>query len=100
MNARFMSILVTASMAASVPALAKPADQSKTQGVAQLKQALGAVAATVNTQGPKGPDHFNPKVDRDQGDDHANPGAILKVCSKDTPAAHRSAICPTGVSPD
>ena len=25
----------------------------------------------------------------DQGDDHSNPQAILRVCSKDTPAAHR-----------
>lgn len=101
MNARLMSILVTASMAAGVPALAKPADQSKAQGVSQLKQALGAVAATAGAQGPKGPEHFNPKKnDNSQGANNANPDAILRVCSKDTPAAHRAAICRTGVSPD
>lgn len=101
MSARPMSILVIASMAAAVPALAKPADQSKAQGVTHLKQALGAVAATADAQGPKPPEHFNPKQnDNSQGAEHANPGAILKVCSKDTPAAHRAAICQVGVSPD
>lgn len=101
MNARFMSILVTASMAAAVPALAKPADQSRAQGVSQLRQALDEVAATADAQGPKPPDHFKPKQnDNSQGAEHANPGAILKVCSKDTPAAERAAICRTGVSPD
>lgn len=100
MNARPMSILVIASMAAGTPALAKPADRSNAQNVTQLKQALNEVAASANAQGPKPPDHFKPKTDNDQGDDNANPRAILKVCSKDTPAAHRSAICPTGVSPD
>ena len=99
MNARLMSILVIASMTAGVPALAKPADQSKAQGMAQLKQALGAVAATANAQG-QGPQEFNPKNnDNSQGAAHANPRAILKVCSKDTPAAERAAICRTGVSP-
>lgn len=100
MNARLMSILVVASMAAGVPALAKPGDQ-KEQAAAQLKQALGAVAATANAQGPKGPEHFNPKKnDNSQGANNANPEAILRVCSKDTPAAQRAAICRNGVSPD
>ena len=40
----------------------------------------------------------NRKVDPDQGDDHASARAIAVVCSKDTPAARRSAICPTPVS--
>lgn len=31
--------------------------------------------------------------DPDQGDDNASPTAITKVCSKDTPASERSAIC-------
>lgn len=99
MNARCVSILVTASMAAAVPALAKPADQSKAQGTAQLKSALSAVAAEA--QGPPPPEHFKPKNnDNSQGANNANPGAILKVCSKDTPAAQRAAICRNGVSPD
>lgn len=98
MKALGLSIIATSLVLGSA-ALAKNDNQSN-QGIGQLKQALGAVAATANAQGPKPPDHFNPKADNDQGDDHANPRAILRVCSKDTPAAHRSAICPTGVSPD
>lgn len=92
--------IVLASLAIGSAAIAKNPQNRSDQGNAHLKQALSAVAATANAQGPKPPDHFKPKFDRDQGDDHANPRAILKVCSKDTPAAHRSAICPAGISPD
>ena len=46
------------------------------------------------------PGQANRKVDPDQGDDHASLRAIEVVCSKDTPAATRSAICPAPVSPD
>lgn len=95
----FRLIILIAAAAAGAQALAKPAN-SNSQGVSHLQQALASVAVAANPQGPKPPEHFSPKVDNDQGDDHANPGAILKVCSKDTPAAHRSAICPTSVSPD
>ena len=99
MNARPLSILVIASLAVGTPALAKPAEQSKAQSTSQLRQALNEVAATAN--GPPAADHFNPKKNgNSQGANNANPGAILKVCSKDTPAAHRAAICRTGVSPD
>lgn len=98
MNARATSILLFASMAAGGPLFAKPADQAKTQSTAQLKQALGAVAATASAQGPG---DFNPKKnDNSQGAANANPRAILKVCSKDTPAAQRAAICRGGISPD
>lgn len=92
------AILLIAPISLGTAALAKPADKPAKQNNAQLEGALAAIVATA--QGPKAPDHFNPKADNDQGDDNANPGAILKVCSKSTPAAHRSAICPTGVSPD
>lgn len=100
MNALSMSLLIVA-MAAGPAALAKdkPAKHA-TESVGQLKQALATVAASATAQGIPPPEHFNPKTDKDQGDDHANPGAILKVCGKDTPAAHRSAMCPTGLSPD
>ena len=98
MNARAMSILVIASLAAGAPALAKPGDR---KAVDPLKQALAAVAASANAQGPKPPEHFKPKKnDNSQGAANANPGAILRVCSKDTPAAHRAAICRAGVSPE
>ena len=92
--------IIAASLVIGSVAFAKNPKNPQNQGIGQLKQALSAVAATAAPQGPKPPDHFNPKVDKDQGDDHANPRAILRVCSKDTPAAHLSAICPTGVSPD
>jgi hypothetical protein len=94
------AILLIAPVSLGTAALAKPADKLAKENNALLKSALGSIASTATAQGPKPPDEFNPKVDNDQGDDHANPGAILKVCSKSTPAAHRSAICPTGVSPD
>jgi hypothetical protein len=99
MNAVGVTIISTSLVFASA-AIAKNPQNSSSQGLGQLKQALAAVAATADPQGPKPPDHFSAKTDRDQGDDHANPRAILKVCSKDTPAAHRAAICPTGISPD
>lgn len=79
MKAPTVTILV-ACVACGTTALAK----GQPNGVAQLNQALAAVAASA--------------VDQDQGDGHASPTAILKVCSKDTPAAHYAAICPVGVS--
>ena len=97
MNGLTVSILAAA-IAIGPAALAK--EQPNKQGVGQLKDALAAVAAVANPQGPKPPDHFNPKTSNGQGAEHANPRAILRVCSKDTPAAHRAAICQTGVSPD
>lgn len=95
MNALPMSILLSVSMAASAPALAKPGDNSKAQGVTQLKQALGAVAATARAEGQPAD-----RASKSQGAANANPRAILRVCSKDTPAAERAAICRNGVSPD
>ena len=88
--------LVIASLVVVPAALAKgKPDQSSTQGIGLLRQALNTVAATAQSSGPPAKTE-----DKDQGDDHANAGAILRVCSKDTPAARRSAICPVSVSPD
>ena len=100
MKTLLVGAALIASMTFAGTAPAKPSDRPPKQDVGLLKQALGAVGATANAQGPKSPDQFSPKVDNDQGDDHANPGAILKVCGKDTPAANRAAICPVGISPD
>ena len=62
-----------------------------------LKQALRALVTPL--AGPTV--QVVPGVDRDQGDEHASPRAILVVCSKSTPAAQRSAICPTEpITPD
>ena len=41
-----------------------------------------------------------PKPEHDQGDEHASPRAKDVVCTKNTPAAQRSAICPQSTSPD
>jgi hypothetical protein len=73
---------------------AKP-KQAVNQKTVHLNKALAAIATTVQSTNPPAR-----TVDRDQGDDHANFRAILRVCSKDTPAARRSAICPVSVSPN
>ena len=99
MKALVTSLLIASAISGS--ALAKPKPDAPAQpSAAELNRALAAVAASADAAGPKPPEHFNPKTDNDQGDDNANPKAILKVCTKDTPAAHRAAICPVGVSPD
>ena len=92
----FSLVLLLASVATTSSGFAKVQPKSLAkQDVAQLDRALTVVAATVVPPGQSAR-----PVDPDQGDDHASPTAILHVCSKTTPAAQRSAICPTGVSPD
>ena len=88
----FVSLLLLASGSAAV---AK--DHQKPKGdVALLQHSLKVVSAGAHI-----PTSQIPKtVDHDQGDDHANPRAIERVCNKDTPAANRSAICPIAVSPN
>jgi hypothetical protein len=39
------------------------------------------------------------RPDVSQGADHASDRAIQVVCTKDTPAAQRAAICPRPISP-
>lgn len=51
-----------------------------------------ALNAAVTAQAAP-PGQAKPKVDRDQGDDNASDRARNVVCTKDTPAAQRSAIC-------
>ena len=85
--------IIIAVLMTSGTAVAK--DKPSKQSADPLNKALAVVAEQVTPPGLA-----KPKVDRDQGDDHANPGAILRVCSKDTPAAQRSAICPTSESPN
>ena len=95
MKALPVAILLVTALTSTTALAKKPPSSRPSPGAVQLKQALAAVASTIKQ------DHqFNPKADRDQGDDHANPGAILRVCSKSTPAAQRSAICPVGASPN
>jgi hypothetical protein len=92
-----ISILLTTSIAASAPAFGKPPAQANgsggQEGAALLQKANRAViegAATAQTGRP---------ADPDQGDDHASDRAIEIVCSKNTPAAQRSAIC-KNISPE
>ena len=93
MKALSLSI-VMASLVVAPAAVAKGKDdQSAKQGIGLLQKALASVAASASAPPAK-------TADNDQGDDHANPGAILKVCNKDTPAARRAAICPVGGSPN
>jgi len=73
---------------------AKNVTKSQSNGVAQLRNSLKVIASaeTPNSATPK-------TIDKDQGDDHASLNAIQNVCSKSTPAARRSAICPISASP-
>jgi hypothetical protein len=58
-----------------------------------LKKGLDAMIASASPPGQAN------RTDRDQGDNHASDRAIQVVCTKDTPAAQRSAICPRPISP-
>lgn len=70
----------------------KPQPDPKSLGL--LKKGLDAMAASAVPPGQSSrPD------DPDRGDDNASDRAIQMVCTKDTPAAQRSAICPKPVSP-
>jgi hypothetical protein len=88
----FMSLLL---LTGGTAAVAKDPPKSK-GNVALLQRSLDVVAAQAqipNSQTPK-------TTDNDQGDDHANPRAIERVCNHDNPSAQRSAICPVSISPD
>ena len=93
MKALYLGILMT-SLTIGSAATAKGRSAARN---APLSKALAVVASSV-AQAGQGQD--SRKVDPDQGDDHANAGAILMVCRKETPAARRSAICPVSVSPE
>jgi hypothetical protein len=82
----FLVISASASEAKKAP------QKAQVNGVAQLQRSLQAV---FNSAGPPAK-----TIDRDQGDDNASLKAIQTVCSKSTPAARRSAICPVSISPE
>ena len=79
--------------AGALPAQAKDQAKPANNATAELKRGLDAMMSSVTAAGQPS------TADRDQGDDHASDRAIQQVCSKDTPAAERSAICPRPVSP-
>jgi len=72
----------------------KLAETGSTKGLGALKRGLDAMASAAVPPG-----QANRPVDPDRGDDNASDRAIQMVCTKDTPAAQRSAICPKPVSP-
>ena len=59
---------------------------------------MDALATAANTMSPQAQNA--PKSDPDMGDDNASENAIQVVCTKDTPAAQRSAICDAPESPN
>ena len=88
----YIALVVFLGMA--LPAGANSKSPTSQKPPAELDGALKAMApaATPPGQTKKKPEH-------DQGDDNASDNAIDRVCTKDTPAAQRSAICPQPGSP-
>ena len=70
---------------------ARPAASASPSASENLRSALHSMVTP--------PGQSKRPVDPDQGDDHASAVAIDRVCTKHTPAARRSAICPAPVSP-
>jgi hypothetical protein len=89
-------LLISFAAASTSVAAREPAGSPNPKASTALRHALEAMAPSRHAQ--SGPSAR--PADRDQGDDHAAPRAIQMVCGKDRPAANRSAICPTPVSPD
>ena len=94
-----MKILTAAFVLAAATASAAPGNAKDTpkpayaKAVTDLRVAMDAMVATKSMPVVQ----LAKTSDPDQGDDHASDRAIDVVCSKDNPAAERSAICP--VSP-
>jgi len=85
-----LAVLLTSSATAAVSASPK----SQSSGTRVLAQGLKAVIAPAVAASAQG-------SGQSQGAVHASPRAILVVCSKNTPAAQRAAICNgEGVTPN
>ena len=85
-----LSIVMTAGLAATTATVAlagAPSDKPPTQGTPVLEVSLEQMQ-TADVQRLK-----TINGDQDQGDENASPRAKEVVCSKDTPASERSAIC-------
>jgi hypothetical protein len=83
MRIQAVALLLLAS--AGAPAVAKNTNAQPEQ---VLLKALASAAKAVSPQA-QGASTSDP----DMGDDNASQNAIQTVCTKDTPAAQRSAIC-------
>lgn len=91
MKAVSLPLIVFLIVSASNAGHAQKSPNGQTPESQELKKALNAMVAQA---GPP------PKTkDRDQGDENASERAKEVVCTKDTPASRRSAICPTPISP-
>ena len=84
-----MRNLIAAGAALALAAGSAPGLAKKSEGADVL---LNALESMKNGSSPPG--QSKRPVDPDQGDDNAALRAISEVCTKDTPAAQRSAICP------
>ena len=85
-----LSIAMTAGLAATTSTVAlagAPSDKSPAKGTPVLEVSLEQMQ-TADVQRLK-----TINGDQDQGDENASPRAKEVVCSKDTPASERSAIC-------
>ena len=89
-------LLISSAAAATAVAAKEPPTSPNAQVASELKRTLQAMVNSQTTP----PGQSARPVDPDQGDDNAALRAIQVVCSSDTPAADRSAICPTPISPD
>lgn len=88
MRALSIGVLLISSIATAAPVVAKGPPQDPSPAVnSSLHRALDLMVQSTQS------------ADRDQGDEHASARAIQVVCSKGTPAASHSAICPP-VSPE
>lgn len=84
-------VLISSAGIGTAAVAARPGTPASPSPADNLRSALHSMVSP--------PGQSKRPVDPDQGDDHASPVAIDRVCTKDTPAARRSAICPTPVSP-
>ncbi|HVM38203.1 MAG TPA: hypothetical protein VM265_07445 [Sphingomicrobium sp.] len=88
MNIAQISV-ATAALIMSSGAAQADAGKSGKSSSGDLQSALKQMMAPAMPPG-----QMSRPADPDMGDDRASAKAILVVCSKDTPAAQRSAICP------
>ena len=91
MKALSSALVICLTVSASDAGLAQAPADSKAAGQ-EFKKVLSAIMAQAQSPAAK-------TKDNDQGDDRASDRAKIEVCTKDTPAARRSAICPVPVSP-
>ena len=87
-------------LGAATAAVAEPRGRSVNQQ-GQAVQQLRSDVLVVMSAGDNPPGQSSRPTDPDMGDDNAALRAISEVCTKNTPAARRSAICDDQpVSPD